>query len=323
MARVLVVGTDIQGEQALLQRLRVASALPDSQIRRSQDLDDCDLLVIRDTPALRNAAQRMRQQRPRLQCWIEDLGGQLRDGDGHQDVLDDGAIGRALRGMQVAPEVVAMPMSIPAPIRLADGAHAITRLLRERLPLRQGQALLSDAGEPLLLMDLEHDQAVLLQEPAAALVERLADAFERLQLDALTSARLQALTCERPRQPLRPLLWQWAQRSRHWQALDERLRGASVKLLRWPDFRVLGHDHDGFRLCSLLLKRACTVDECAMLLELPPAAVRDFIHAAYLCGYAQLQSAPAASVTSMRSNGSDSGLLARLWRHLRGSERDA
>jgi hypothetical protein len=83
-------------------------------------------------------------------------------------------------------------MHAPAPIRLADGAHAITRLLRERLPLRQGQALLSDAGEPLLLMDLEHDQAVLLQEPAAALVERLADAFERLQLDALTPARLQA-----------------------------------------------------------------------------------------------------------------------------------
>ena len=63
-------------------------------------------------------------------------------------------------------------MHAPAPIRLADGAHAITRLLRERLPLRQGQALLSDAGDPVLLMDLEHDRAVLLQEPASALVER-------------------------------------------------------------------------------------------------------------------------------------------------------
>ncbi|AWB80191.1 hypothetical protein I5V32_19540 [Stenotrophomonas maltophilia] len=321
MARVLVVGTDIQGEQALLQRLRLASALPDGQVRRSQDLDDCDLLVIRDTPALRNAAQRMRQQRPRLQCWIEDIGGQLRDGDGHQDVLDDGAIGRALRRMQLAPEPLVM--QTPAPIRLADGAHAITRLLRERLPLRQGQALLGDAGEPLLLMDLEHDQAVLLQEPAAALVERLADAFEGLQLDALTPARLQALAGERPRQPLRPLLWQWAQRSRHWQALDERLRGASVKLLRWPDFRVLGHDHDGFRLCSLLLKRACTVEECAMLLELPAAAVRDFIHAAYLCGYAQLQAAPATLMMAAGGTRTDNGLLARLWRHLRGSERNA
>ncbi|HGM6769640.1 TPA: hypothetical protein ACKQAW_000153 [Stenotrophomonas maltophilia] len=321
MARVLVVGTDIQGEQALLRRLRIASALPDGQIRRSQDLDDCDLLVIRDTPALRNAALRMRQQRPRLQCWIEDPGGQLRDGDGQQRVLDDGAIGRALRGMQRPPEPV-IPHA-PAPIRLADGAHAITRLLRERLPLRQGYALLGDAAAPLLLLDLEQDQAIALHEPVVALVERLARGFEQLWLDALTAAQLQAQAANRTRQPLRPLLWQWAQRSPHWQALDERLRVASVKLLRWPDFRVLGHDHDGFRLCSLLLKRACTVDECAVLLDLPQAAVRDFVHAAYLCGYAQLQPAPAATVTVMRGTGNDSGLLARLWRHLRGSERNA
>ncbi|EZP45200.1 hypothetical protein BW38_02122 [Stenotrophomonas sp. RIT309] len=315
MARVLVVGTDIQGEQALLQRLRMASALPDGQIRRSQDLDDCDLLVIRDTPALRNAALRMRQQRPRLHCWIEDLGGQLREGDGGQDVLDDGAIGRALRGMQTGTDAT--------PIRLADGAHAITRLLRERLPSRQGQALLGEGGEPLLLLDLEQDQAVLLHEPATVLVERLAHGFEHLYLDALLPAQLQALAGDRTRLPLRPLLWQWAQRSRHWQALDERLRGASVKLLRWPDFRVLGHDHDGFRLCSLLLKRACTVDECAMLLDLPAAAVRDFIHAAYLCGYAQLQVAPAVPLVGARASTADNGLLARLWRTLRGSDRDA
>jgi hypothetical protein len=86
---------------------------------------------------------------------------------------------------------------------------------------------------------------------------------------------------------------------------------------------VLGHDHDGFRLCSLLLKRACTVDECAMLLELPAAAVRDFIHAAYLCGYAQLQPAPATPMMATGGIRTDNGLLARLWRHLRGSERNA
>ena len=96
-----------------------------------------------------------------------------------------------------------------------------------------------------------------------------------------------------------------------------------MKLLRWPDFRVLGHDHDGFRLCSLLLKRACTVEECTMLLELPAAAVRDFIHAAYLCGYAQLQAAPATLMMAAGGTRTDNGLLARLWRHLRGSERNA
>src|SRR2546427_13260835 len=72
----------------------------------------------------------------------------------------------------------------------------------------------------------------------------------------------------------------------------------------------------------ILLKRACTGDECAMLLELPAAAVRDFIHAAYLCGYAQLQAAPAVAL-SAGAAGTDNGLLARLWRHLRGSERNA
>ncbi|KAF1015091.1 MAG: hypothetical protein GAK31_02579 [Stenotrophomonas maltophilia] len=315
MARVLVVGTDIQGEQAVLQRLQQAASLPEGQVRRSLDLQDCDLLVIRDTPALRNAALRMRQQHPRLQFWIEDTRGQLRDGAASDDILDDGAIARALRGM---PSALA-----EAPLRLADGAHAITRLLRERLPARQGRMLLGDGSQPLVLMDLQQDQAVLLHEPAVVLVERLAQAFDTLSLDALAAATFDDLAGTRTRQPLRPLLWQWAQRSGHWQQLDERLRSSPVKLLRWPDFRVLGHDHDAFQLCSLLLKRASTVDECAYLLELPAAAVRDFIHAAYLCGYAQLQPGTAAPALASRGIGAESGLLARLWRHLRGERRHA
>lgn len=53
------------------------------------------------------------------------------------------------------------------------------------------------------------------------------------------------------------------------------------------------------------------------------AAVRDFIHAAYLCGYAQLQAALATPMMATDGSRADSGLLARLWRHLRGSERNA
>ncbi len=314
MVRVLVVGADIQGERALMQRLRVASALPDDQIRRSEDLNDCDLLVIRDTQALRSAAQRMCHQREHLHCWIEGVGGELRDRNDRQDILDDEVIGRLLRNMQPKAK----------PMRLANGAHAITRLLRERLPLREGHALLGLGDEVLLLLDLEQDQAVLLQDyGSSTLVERLSRNFESLYLDALTPAQMLALAGTRTRQPLRPLLWQWAQRSDHWQELDQRLRSESVKLLRWPDFRVLGHQHDGFRLCSLLLKRACTVDECATLLDLPASTVRDFIHAAYLCGYAQLQPAPVAPISAVRNEASDTGMLARLWRHLRGSERNA
>lgn len=90
---------------------------------------------------------------------------------------------------------------------------------------------------------------------------------------------------------------------------------ARVRLLRWPDFRVLGHQHDSFRLCSLLLKRACSVDECASLLDISGAAVRAFVHPAYLCGYAALE-APAGG--SRLIGGNDAGgLLARMWRSVR------
>ena len=103
MARVLVVGSDIQGEHALLQRLRAAAALPADTVRSCRDLDDCDLLVIKDTPALRNAAFRMVRERPKIQFWIEDQQGHLRHGQGDQHtVLDDHAIEDALRRMPAA-----------------------------------------------------------------------------------------------------------------------------------------------------------------------------------------------------------------------------
>ncbi len=100
MARVLVVGSDMQGERALLQRLRSAASLTADAVRTCRDLDECDLLVIRDTPALRNAALRMVRERPRIQFWVEDQQGQLREGEHYNGpVLDDAAIEHALRHM--------------------------------------------------------------------------------------------------------------------------------------------------------------------------------------------------------------------------------
>ena len=100
MARVLVVGSDMQGERALLQRLRSAASLTADGVSTCRDLDECDLLVIRDTPALRNAALRMVRERPRIQLWVEDQQGQLRDGERtNGPVLDDAAIEHALRHM--------------------------------------------------------------------------------------------------------------------------------------------------------------------------------------------------------------------------------
>lgn len=313
MARVLVVGSDIQGEHALLQRLRAAASLPADLVRSCRDLDDCDLLVIKDTPALRNAALRMVRERPRIQFWIEDQQGHLRHGQGDEHaVLDDHAIEHALRRMPAA----AAPIDEPCAAR---GAKAITRALRESLQSRQGHALLVLHDEVQVLIDFTQDQMVVpTAASTTALAQALSDGFEQLALHGLSAKRYAQLSGALPRQSLRPLLWQWGQHPAHWHDLDTRLQQqARVKLLRWPDFRVLGHQHDSFRLCSLLLKRACSVDECASLLDIPGAAVRAFVHPAYLCGYAALETS-ATSARSVRAEGSAGGsLLARMWRSVR------
>ena len=313
MARVLVVGSDIQREHALLQRLRSAAALPADTVRSCRDLDDCDLLVIKDTPALRNAALRMVRERPKIQFWIEDQDGHLRHGQGDEHaVLDDHAIEHALRQMPAAPAAV----SIEEPCA-ARGAKAITRALRESLQSRHGHAVLALKGLPVLLLDFEQDQMVVPDGSGnAELAQLLSDDFEQLALHGIAAKRYQQLAGELPRQSLRPLLWHWGQHPAHWHDLDVRLQQhARVRLLRWPDFRVLGHQHDSFRLCSLLLKRACSVDECASLLDISGDAVRAFVHPAYLCGYAALE-APAGG--SRFIGGSDAGgLLARMWRSVR------
>jgi len=316
MARVLVVGSDMQGERALLQRLRSAASLTADAVSTCRDLDECDLLVIRDTPALRNAALRMIRERPRIQFWIEDQQGQLRAGE--QDngpVLDDAAIEHALRHMLDGAPLAAIDEPCTA-----RGAKAITRALRESLNSRQGHAVLALDNAAQVLIDFVQDQMVVAAGvPAEHLAQDLSDAFESLALHGISARRYQELAGERTRQPLRPLLWQWGQRPEHWQDLDARLRHhARVKLLRWPDFRVLGRQHDNFRLCSLLLKRACSVDECAALLDVSGDAVRSFVHPAYLCGYAALEATP-QDATPLRGTFASGGgtLLARMWRNLR------
>jgi len=313
MARVLVVGSDVQGERALLQRLRMAASLPAETVRSCRDLDECDLLVIKDTPALRNAALRMVRERPRIQFWVEDQQGRLRPGQGdNPGVLDDTAIEHALRQMPDTAARIDEPCT-------AQGAKAITRALRERLPAREGHAVLVLQGQPKLLLDFAQDQMVVPAGVAVAcLAQDLSDAFDALSLHGLSERRYQQLGGALPRQPLRPLLWQWGQRPAHWRDLDARLqRNARVKLLRWPDFRVLGHQHDSFRLCSLLLKRACSVDECATLLDMPADAVRSVVHPAYLCGYAAIEDS-GSGAPPLRAGGSGGGtLLARMWRSVR------
>jgi len=153
MTRVLVVGSDSREEQVLLRRLRNAACLPADSLMACTDLDECDLLVVRDTPGLRNAARRMLSTRPGLRLWMHDDSGQLHEGlDDAAVPLDNAAIERVLNQR---PQRIAVP---DAPF-LASGSKQVTRVLRRRLQEKSGFALLSLQGQPQLLIDFDSRDA--------------------------------------------------------------------------------------------------------------------------------------------------------------------
>lgn len=318
MTRVLVVGSDTREEQTLLGRLREIAGLPPEGLQRCVDLDQCDLLLVRDTPALRSAAQHMASKRPAMRLWLHDDAGAVHDGRGADTPhLDRLQIQRAL-----APAPALPADTTTDGLYLASGAKQVTRLLRRRLQEKQGRAILSLQGQPQLLIDFEHDQMVALYlHPAdgPTLAQQLGDVFELLALQEVSQARFEAMADKLSRQPLRPLLWQMAQFGDNWTDFDRRLQQqAQVSLLRWPDFRVLAHQHDGFRLCSLLLKKPCSLAECTQLLDVDIDAARSFMRSAYLCGYAEVRVPEIAAVPSAApTKNSASALLARMWRSVR------
>ncbi|WP_269789855.1 hypothetical protein [Stenotrophomonas sp. Iso1] len=319
MTRVLVVGSDTREERALLGRLLQVAGLPPEALQRCADLDQCDLLLVRDTPALRSAALHMASKRPAMRLWMHDDAGVVHDGRSNSTChLDDAQIQRALAPISAPTSLV--PENTEG-LFLAVGAKQMTRLLRQRLQERTGYALLAVQSEPMLLIDFEHDLAVPLNAGASAgtnLAQQLGDLFDLLSLQELSSQRFQALAGSVSRQPLRPLLWQMAQHSDNWTDFERRLQHhAQVSLLRWPDFRVLAHQHDGFRLCSLLLKKPCTLYECTQLLELDVDATRAFMRSAYLCGYAEVKVPEVAPPAPPPTRQGASALLARMWRSVR------
>jgi hypothetical protein len=223
------------------------------------------------------------------------------------------------------------PSSLPATsgdaLPAVTGSKPLTRRLRQHLWQKTGCALLSLDGQPRLLLDFAHDHGVPLSANIAAspmsLARVLGEGFGRIVMQELPAERFEALARHQFHQPLRPILWQIAQHGGDWDDLDRRLlRHARIRLLRWPDFRLLAHQHDGFRLCSLLLKRACSVDECRQLLDLDADTVQVFVRSAYLCGYAMVETPEGTGThvaTPARSTAAGGSLLARMWRNLRGT----
>ena len=226
------------------------------------------------------------------------------------------------------PEHRERSLSSPLPATSGDailpvvtGSKPLTRRLRHHLWQKSGCAVWSLDGQPRLLLDFAHDHGVPLSSPnaTASLVRVLGEGFGRIVMQELAPERFESLARHQFHQPLRPILWQVAQHGGDWDDLDRRLlRHARIRLLRWPDFRLLAHQHDGFRLCSLQLKRACSADECRQLLDLDAATVQAFVRSAYLCGYAMVETPDTGAADAPSARPATTGsLLARMWRGLR------
>lgn len=308
------MGSDVQTEVALMRRLARIGALPAGSLAMAYEQDQCDLLLIQDTPASRSAGTCLRQGRGERPLWLIDGGGRLSDPARGTAPLGEAAIRQVLQALFAA----RADQHAPA----ADaGQPPFAQQLRQRLAARSGQAVLSLDGVPILQLDFATATARALHNARRAdnLPGLLGSGFERLLLQPVAPAA--ALAEDGPRLPLTPLLWQTALRMRMVPRLIEPMtESTALRMTQWPDFRVLAHRHDDFRLCSLLLKQASTATAAADLLEIEPGAARAFFNAAYLSGHASLEEIsmlppPAATPVRARSR------LARLWRGMRGGGR--
>ncbi|WCE05816.1 hypothetical protein [Pseudoxanthomonas sp. JBR18] len=344
MAKVLIMGSDLQSELALLQELQATADAPGLVLDLCHDLADCDLMVVRDNPVLRKAARRILVSHPHLPMWSLAEDGQLFDAlHDPPRALDLPQVRATLRALEPdavqaqAPAtpprpVEPVPARSPQPSALAIEAPPpadpgpLGESIRSRLIAADTVSALALDGKVCLLLDFR--RLLALAAPGADLQGRspeqfLGRHFFRLSQHALQASRYSALFVDLPSVPLIPLLWQATLRMQVEPVLLEPLHeGCRMRLARWPDFRVLAHRHDDFRMCSLLLHRPCTAAEAGQALDVDTGAARAFFNAAWLTGYAQVESSTPQAGTpgpteATRGAGS---LLANMWRGVRGKK---
>lgn len=307
------MGSDVQSEMALLQRLQGLSGLPGDSMALSYDLSDCDLMVVSNTGAMPQAARRMVSRRPELPLWLLDQDGALRDAlRAPHTPIGEQKIGDVLRGLHGL-DAVGDRM----------GTHDFVDAMRQHLATGTGHGVVMLDGNDVLFLDFAKGWAVpaaLTRLTAERFTAWLGTSFPKLKLHATSADRFAEAAAHATRMPLAPLLWQTALRMQANPVLIAPLQEeTALHLKHWPDFRVLGNRHDDFRLCSLLLKRACTPRECSHMLGIDPGAVRAFFNAAYLSGYASPVAAPPRDSGKSTAAAGDKGgsVLASMWRSVR------
>lgn len=141
----------------------------------------------------------------------------------------------------------------------------------------------------------------------------LADDDPALTLTPVTQEMFMQRAVVSSNRPLRPTLWDIGLGTAdHDKPMWPLQRDARLRLRRWPDFRILAHRHDHFRLCALLIRQGVTVQACCDILDLPRRPVQSFFNAAFLTAYAFPVMGAQAPV---RTSPTDS--LVNLWRQIR------
>lgn len=329
VAKVFIMGTDIHCERAVMERLRCLAGTPAITMDACNDLASCDLLIVYRNSPLRRAVDRIVRDRPALPLWLLDHNGSLADGTRPAEApLSEDAIRCTLRRIMQLPAEAANDRFADAP-NPGDEAHVtgqaqLAAELNRRAIARTGAAALVLDDHPLALLDFAAAVAVPGIDTGGAperLEIALAEAFDRVVLQPLPADHVVAPGMEDSSSiPLPRLLWRTGLQFDQHALLPA---AAMMRLPAWPDFRIIARQHDHFRLCSLLLRRACTTATAAELLELPLADVQGFFNAAWISGYGELAQPPAAPAhaanTPRRGAGS---LLASMWRRVRGRRVD-
>ncbi len=310
MVKVCVLGTDVAREQVLFDRLREAADLVGAQVSRCEEPAECELLVTTDNSLMRRLAARLQARNPQIVFWVVTADGGLGDAD-HTRVLE---------AMDIAAELQRLRQAPYRPVVHGQERVPIAMQIRDCLDAAAGDWLLLAEGKPLFVFDFDGLNAVALQDEAAP--AQVLGSVLGSDPGALTLRQREAGDPVPPtsvhRTALVPLLWQAALRMhvepKPIAPLDDH---SVISLARWPDFRVLAHRHDDFRLCSLLLRRPCRPREASHMLGIDPGAVCALFNAAYVSGYARLEAAssePEPTAAAARGSGSR---LAGMWRSLR------
>jgi len=169
---------------------------------------------------------------------------------------------------------------------------------------------------PVCWLDAKNDR-LMTTAPApitlTLLQELLADEQPPLRLAPVTQEMFVQRAAVSGNLPLRPTLWNIGLAATRLDRLVAPLQmDAKLRLHRWPDFRILAHRPDHFRLCALLIKQGASVQSCCDILDLPQRQVQSFFNAAFLTAYAFPVTGEDAPVRPSPTDG-----LVNLWRQLR------